>query len=67
LIGIELALAAARVVAGAIASIAGFGIGSILTPVLAAGAGAKLAVCPPLRTSTSMALLGPSPVLAATL
>lgn len=40
----ELAVAAAGVVAGAIASIAGFGIGSILTPVLATAADAKLAV-----------------------
>ena len=40
----ELAVAVAGVVAGAIASIAGFGIGSILTPVLATAADAKLAV-----------------------
>jgi hypothetical protein len=40
----ELAVAVAGAVAGAIASIAGFGIGSILTPVLATAADAKLAV-----------------------
>jgi uncharacterized protein len=40
----ELAVAAAGVLAGAIASVAGFGIGSTLTPVLATGVGAKLAV-----------------------
>ncbi|HEX8026689.1 MAG TPA: sulfite exporter TauE/SafE family protein [Candidatus Limnocylindrales bacterium] len=32
------------IVAGALASVAGFGIGSLLTPVLALGTGAKLAV-----------------------
>jgi uncharacterized protein len=37
-------MAAAAVIAGAIASIAGFGIGSILTPLLALRAGTKLAV-----------------------
>lgn len=40
----ELAIGAAGVLAGAIASVAGFGIGSMLTPLLATGAGAKLAV-----------------------
>src|SRR6267378_3737737 len=42
--GFELAVGAAAIVAGAIASVAGFGIGSILTPLLAARVGAKLAV-----------------------
>jgi uncharacterized protein len=37
-------LAVVGVVAGALASVAGFGIGSLLTPVLALGTGAKLAV-----------------------
>lgn len=37
-------LFAAAIVAGSIASIAGFGIGSVLTPVLAAHAGTRLAV-----------------------
>jgi len=37
-------LAVAGIVAGALASVAGFGIGSLLTPVLALGTGAKLAV-----------------------
>lgn len=36
--------AAAAVIAGGIASIAGFGIGSIMTPILAAQVGTKLAV-----------------------
>lgn len=34
----------AAIVAGAIASLAGFGIGSVLTPLLAMSAGAKEAV-----------------------
>ncbi len=42
--GFELAVAAAAVLGGAIASIAGFGIGSTLTPLLATAVGAKLAV-----------------------
>lgn len=37
-------LVLAAVAAGAIASVSGFGIGSILTPLLAAGMGTKLAV-----------------------
>ena len=37
-------LAAASVVAGAVASVTGFGIGSILTPVVALGADLKIAV-----------------------
>ena len=37
-------LAVVGVIAGALASVAGFGIGSLLTPVLALGTGAKLAV-----------------------
>ena len=40
----ELAVAAAGLVAGAIAAVAGFGIGSILTPLLAVRVDAKLAV-----------------------
>jgi uncharacterized membrane protein YfcA len=40
----EAALLVTAIVAGAIASIAGFGIGSLLTPVLAIETGAKLAV-----------------------
>lgn len=40
----ELAAGAAAVLAGTIASVAGFGIGSILTPLLALRADAKLAV-----------------------
>lgn len=40
----ELAAAGAGVAAGAIASVAGFGIGSLLTPLLATAADAKLAV-----------------------
>jgi uncharacterized membrane protein YfcA len=40
----ELILAAAAVVAGSIASVAGFGIGSVLTPLLAARIGTRLAV-----------------------
>jgi len=40
----DLLVALAAVVAGAIASISGFGIGSILTPVLATAYGTKLAV-----------------------
>jgi uncharacterized membrane protein YfcA len=40
----ELAVAAAAVLAGTIASVAGFGIGSVLTPLLALRADAKLAV-----------------------
>jgi uncharacterized membrane protein YfcA len=39
-----LLLVAAALIAGGIASIAGFGIGSLLTPVLALSAGTKLAV-----------------------
>src|SRR2546430_12292175 len=42
--GLELAVAAAAMVAGGIASLAGFGIGSVLTPLLALRVGAKLAV-----------------------
>jgi uncharacterized membrane protein YfcA len=42
--GFELAVAAAAVVAGAIASVAGFGVGSVLTPLLGIHVGAKLAV-----------------------
>jgi uncharacterized membrane protein YfcA len=42
--GFELAVAGAAVVAGAIASVAGFGIGSMLTPLLSIHTGAKLAV-----------------------
>ena len=41
---IALLLAVTSVVAGAIAAVAGFGIGSLLTPVLAAETGTKLAV-----------------------
>lgn len=40
----ELAVAATAVLAGVIASIAGFGIGSLLTPILALDVGTKLAV-----------------------
>lgn len=40
----ELAIAGAAILAGAIASVAGFGIGSMLTPLLAIRVGAKLAV-----------------------
>ena len=40
----EMLIAAASVVAGAIASVAGFGIGSMLTPLLTTVVGAKLAV-----------------------
>ena len=40
----DLALALAAVVAGMVASVAGFGIGSLLTPVLAASVGTKTAV-----------------------
>jgi uncharacterized membrane protein YfcA len=42
--GLEAAAAAAAIIAGAIASVAGFGIGSILTPLLALRVGTKLAV-----------------------
>jgi uncharacterized membrane protein YfcA len=42
--GFEIVLGAAAVLAGAIASVAGFGIGSVLTPVLAWQTGTKLAV-----------------------
>jgi uncharacterized membrane protein YfcA len=42
--GFELAVACAALVAGAIASVAGFGIGSVLTPVFSVKVGAKLAV-----------------------
>ena len=41
---LDLLVAAAGVLAGAIASVAGFGIGSVLTPVLALSLGTKLAV-----------------------
>ena len=41
---LDLALAALAIVAGAIASVAGFGIGSLLTPALAVQTGTKLAV-----------------------
>ena len=34
----------AAIIASAVASIAGFGVGSILTPLLAIGVGTKLAV-----------------------
>ena len=40
----ELAVFLAAAFGGAVASVAGFGIGSLLTPVIAAAAGAKLAV-----------------------
>jgi uncharacterized membrane protein YfcA len=40
----DLIVAAVAVVAGMVASVAGFGIGSLLTPVLAAQVGTKLAV-----------------------
>lgn len=40
----DILLAAASALAGALAAVTGFGIGSILTPVLAARAGTKLAV-----------------------
>src|SRR5262245_10850354 len=40
----EIALALAGVLAGAVASVAGFGIGSILTPLFAARVGTRLAV-----------------------
>jgi uncharacterized membrane protein YfcA len=40
----QLVLAAVGVVAGAVAAVAGFGIGSLLTPVLALRTGTKLAV-----------------------
>jgi uncharacterized membrane protein YfcA len=42
--GFDVAVAGAAIVAGAIASVAGFGIGSVLTPLLAIRVGAKLAV-----------------------
>jgi uncharacterized membrane protein YfcA len=41
---LEIILSGAGLVAGGIASLAGFGIGSVLTPVLAAHTGTKLAV-----------------------
>jgi uncharacterized protein len=41
---VELALLALAVVAGAVAAIAGFGIGSLLTPALGAGIGIRAAV-----------------------
>jgi uncharacterized protein len=44
MMGLKLAVAAAGIVAGAIASVAGFGIGSVLTPLLTVPVGAKLAV-----------------------
>jgi hypothetical protein len=40
----DLVLAVVAVIAGALASVAGFGVGSLLTPVLALQAGTKLAV-----------------------
>src|SRR5437764_101662 len=40
----ELLLGAVAVIAGAIAAVAGFGIGSVLTPALALETGTKLAV-----------------------
>jgi uncharacterized membrane protein YfcA len=43
-LGYEWLVAAAAVVAGAIAAVSGFGVGSLLTPVLAAGYGTKAAV-----------------------
>jgi uncharacterized membrane protein YfcA len=43
-VGFEIAVAAAAVLAGTVASVAGFGIGSLLTPLLALRADAKLAV-----------------------
>lgn len=43
-IGFDIVVAAAAIVAGGIASLAGFGIGSILTPLLATAFGTKLAV-----------------------
>jgi len=43
-VGFQILVALAATVAGGIASIAGFGIGSILTPLLAAAYGTKLAV-----------------------
>lgn len=42
--GYELAVAAGAMIAGAIATVAGFGIGSVLTPLLAIRVDAKLAV-----------------------
>jgi uncharacterized protein len=42
--GFELLLALAAIVAGAIASVSGFGVGSVLTPLLAAKVGTKIAV-----------------------
>jgi uncharacterized membrane protein YfcA len=42
--GFTLAVAAAAVLAGTVASVAGFGIGSLLTPVLGLQVGTKLAV-----------------------
>src|SRR5690349_15442698 len=41
---LDLLVAAAAVLAGAIASVAGFGIGSVLTPTLALSSGTKIAV-----------------------
>jgi len=41
----EALLGAAALVAGAIAAVVGFGIGSVLTPVLALQTGTKLACC----------------------
>ena len=40
----DLAIAFVGIAAGALASIAGFGVGSLLTPLLAPAFGAKLAV-----------------------
>ena len=42
--GLELAVAGAAIMAGGIASLTGFGIGSVLTPLLALRVGTKLAV-----------------------
>jgi uncharacterized protein len=43
-VGVDVLIFIASVLAGAIASIAGFGIGSLLTPVLAMSVGTKLAI-----------------------
>jgi uncharacterized protein len=43
-VGFAVAVAAAALLAGTIASVAGFGIGSVLTPLMALRADAKLAV-----------------------
>src|SRR5262245_14315680 len=44
LVGFSLLLVVVAVLAGAIASVSGFGIGSLLTPLLAVRVGTKLAV-----------------------